>query len=395
MKKEKTTHILGYIIVILLIISTNTVYSLIYDRWLIIICFINFINLKLFLKRQIIIPKILMLLLLLIFISMIFNRDYNGRNFELVIIIIMSYFTCLKIKFRKFSRYFVKIIYCTSLFSLLLWVGSFFLAPTFNYISPTYKLYESYFGIYFRLNGVISNSFLFTEPGIYQYYLNFAIMFNLFVIEKKFNFKTWIIIIVLITTFSTAGYFILIMTVLIYLISKEKFHKRKMLGGISISIIILLYLSISYILGDSFIMDKVIIYKLKSGNLSYDDRINSFLAPFVIGTKNFIYGGGLGHTYLNLSKESAVLNKKFTHLTSTFATAFSSFGVLYFIIVVSIWLKLGKLLNQKKLVSLLIFVPTFIILNTQNLTLSMLYNVLFMYIVMFTNKKKIRLQFKF
>jgi O-antigen ligase len=71
----------------------------------------------------------------------------------------------------------------------------------------------------------IRNIGIFWEGGAYQYFLNIALIFSLYVKKNPvFSFPNWILVISIITTFSTTGY--LIMAVVLASIVMGKSSKR-------------------------------------------------------------------------------------------------------------------------------------------------------------------------
>ena len=107
--------------------------------------------------------------------------------------------------------------------------------------------------------GILRNSGLYHEPGAFAYFLIIAIGINTILQQNIMNNKNIIMIIMIITTFSTAGYLALFV-LLVFMIIDSNIH-----GGIKIflipSIIVLIFISYTQI---DFMQDKIV--------ASYEDQ---------------------------------------------------------------------------------------------------------------------------
>ena len=147
--------------------------------------------------------------------------------------LLFAYFT-IKLVDRKFTDYYINIIYVFTLISFVFYIPSiifpgfaqFFLQHiTPHFVSPFANPNDFYYGeqqghiIIFNFNAVINagrfyqigrNSGPFWEPGAFGGFLMVAIIFNLIKTKTLSNKKNVTFMIAILTTFSTATYFVFI-----------------------------------------------------------------------------------------------------------------------------------------------------------------------------------------
>lgn len=383
-----------YVLLSMLILSTDTVWARNYDNWfnvtLIISIILILISPKIMKNSN---RKMLFLTLILIgiiILSMMINNDFTGRNQRLIVLIVSSYLLCRKINFENFALSYLKIIFYLALISLIFWIFSFFISPSSHFTSVTYRVYEVYLGIYFKLSGVISNSSIFWEPGVYQYYLNIALIFSLFLQEKRkiLNITNVILVISVISTFSAAGYVTMTCVFIAYALSLMAKRKRIYVGrGIAIFYSLILLSVFAFIKSDLYIWS-TFLAKFSMNNVSMINRVNSFISPIVVGFQNILLGIGLGNVHNNFFQYSTYGNFQFAHLTSTIPILFASYGGIYASIVVITWFGFPKLFTKNNSVRFFVFAALLVIQNSQNLSLSFLMNVMFFYSFEALNSRK-------
>lgn len=158
------------------------------------------------------------------------------------------------------------------------------------------KPYRVFFGWHYHWQfvnwyGVLipRNNSIFHEPGMYQIFLNYALVYMFFISNEKINFKKFIIVVAnLASTFSTTG---MILGIFIMMI---KFSTRKfnnfLLNSIKITIFPILFIlgiCISY-----YILNQKIQYGVTSYNLRTMDFVN--------GITLFLQKPITGWGYMNL-----------------------------------------------------------------------------------------------
>lgn len=121
------------------------------------------------------------------------------------------------------------------------------------------------------------------EPGAFAAFLSFPIFFSLANSNFSINRKSLIMIIALITTFSTMGYIVLITLLLFYYIQLQRTKRTSGLTALVLGILLLF--SFFYIFQQDFMSDKVIAEINQSDELIDNSNIN-------LGSKKEVYSLG-------------------------------------------------------------------------------------------------------
>src|SRR5690606_563550 len=86
---------------------------------------------------------------------------------------------------------------------------------------------------------IFRSSSIFWEPGAFSIYICLALYFELFVIKNKSLKRIIVLILSLITTFSTTGYIVFMFMIVIFLFKKQKFNYINHLRFLTLLIVIL------------------------------------------------------------------------------------------------------------------------------------------------------------
>lgn len=243
---------------------------------------------------------------------------------------------CESIGYEDFSKRFISIISGISIASLAVYIGFSYLKiiPGITEDGYYYMMYRV-FRVYRNYSGTMyRNASIFWEPGAYQLFANLAIAMimrkNGFIFSKKMSKTDWIRIAVLIisvvTTFSTTGYLMTCVVVGIPVV--------KSLGHIKKSTKIIIGLPILVALGYViFIVAKseVVTGKLMGNNTaSYSVRSNDIIASIRMILTRPILGYGFGTegmwAQLRMAGRTTYTN------SSGFLMAMSTFGVPFGIV---------------------------------------------------------------
>ena len=168
----------------------------------------------------------------------------------------------------KLFKYLVNIIYFFTITSLIFW-GLQVISPVFDAFVQNLKdivftyssdlwprtliIYTvSIFQTQIANLEIFRNSGIFHEPGAYALWLIFAIGINTIITKKNFDKKNILMMLALVTTFSTAGY-IELFILFIFLISRSRFNPIIKFG----TYIIFIFLSIFLYQNTVFLAEKV------------------------------------------------------------------------------------------------------------------------------------------
>lgn len=249
----------------------------------------------------------------LLFLFVIFLQDYRfgGISIRNYVSFLMYYvftpYFLIKIIGDNAPKYIIDVLVIYCVISLVFWSLSNLYQPFYNFtstIAPKFGTdpipevneqfiiysYEPYRSLVY--GNVIRNPGPFNEPGSFALFLILALIFNLIKNRGQIDNKSKIIIITILTTFSTATYFSLIL-LLGYRVVRTK-----------VNIVIKLFLMVLFVIGTyflvikpSFMLDKVVShYKYETSvslNTPTSGRFLGARKSLYVLKKYPLYGRGL------------------------------------------------------------------------------------------------------
>lgn len=324
-------------------------------------------------------------------ISLLVNRDFNSKYiYEMTIILVATFYVVTYSK-SVFIGYFVKIITFLAFFSLITW--------GINIVSPqALKMFPnltntSGFGFKWCVfsnvcttrnlgfDGYLRNFGIFREPGVYQIFLNIAIFFVLFCGEKFKRKKSRIVILVLtiLTTFSTAGVIITSLLFFIYFIANLKYVGIKnILSSLAFvaGLIAIIFLFNRYFM----VFDKAFSKIGNDDDSSWLSRTSSFVINIAVGFNNIFCGAGWDNVKVETARYALLLYDtpfKFSN-TNTFLKLFAIHGLGAFVFYI---VELYKFFKQKRndLLSIALFLIMFLCFSNEDMSLNIVTYLLVIY----------------
>ena len=313
----------------------------------------------------------------LVFFTGIYNNDFIMGNAYVIMMLLLGLFVSKSIQLDRFAELFciyVKIFCLASFFLFLIYIAARdilnmlpIIVNTAGQESHTILLASipnKFYLNQYRYSG------LYREPGVFQMYLIWALMFELFV-KKKLNVMNSIIFVIsLLMTFSTTAYIALFLLFLCFIVKKG--DSQELIIKVSILFLgsgILIYiLQFTNILSaDGFIFGKF----SQANNPSMTARWASVVVNWMMIRKNPIWGNGLTFVDQNYKIYAwDYLGLSVTDNTNMILYLLSTFGIIYgLLFVIGIWCFCGTLTSGKLVqIGLMgIFVVLFI---AQNLVFS-------------------------
>lgn len=341
---------------------------------------------------------------IVIFATMLINSDFSGGYFVVLLSLLLGFMLIHLVPLSKFTKIYVDIIVLLGVYSVLVLLFKpiiqnmpVIIFPRFNNIAnvPIINARLSYI---VDANNYYRNFGIFREPGVYQVFLNIALMFELFYKnEQPEPVKLIILYITIISTFSTPGYVASLILTCAYILFEGKtlkisgMRKNKkqilmILGVILIASLTLYYLNDSFNKNFSDAFDK-----LGSQGSSYSIRTIGLISNIMVWIKRPIFGYGIVN---GLEKEARVMIQDNLNAvsissfdnTSTIGALLVSFGLIFTILYVYLIYNLVKQSSQNRVVEILIMLAIMITINTQLL----IYNEL-LYVILYyglTNKNE-------
>ena len=203
--------------------------------------------------------------------------------------------------------------------------------------------------IYFPL---ARNHSIFWEPGAYQFFLNTALFINVYYQKKLFTKKNIILVISVLTTFSTSGYFILLLILFDYFVIKRKRNIFKLAFH--------LLLMLSFLI--PIIMSHTIIFKFNIKNPSFYRRIQDTITDFELFKDYWIWGYGRDNIipwHDKYYKVTGIHAQEYMSTSNSLLALFSQFGIFFGIIYLLPFIAQCKFLSNRLLFLLIIMIFLF------------------------------------
>lgn len=399
LKKNKIKILINTIIIILLFYLTEktAIYNTLIPKRIIIYSGLG-VSLLLFIYITVIKRKLLnksSLLLTIIIISVflcssIINDTLNLNNLVFIIIVLDVFFLANYFELHYFLYGICNAIIFLSITSI---IGTYILHPLymsgkigifyeFNNIENT-PFVNMYFCFPLAWTGIQRNYGIFNEPGSFQFFLIFALIIETIYIKRneKLGFLIRsLLLFTIISTFSTAAYFSILLFYLFYFavkyidLKKNSINFKNFLFKISI---ILLFILLFILLLNSeklyHLIYRTIFEKLMSGNSdgSFFVRFNSPLQILQISIYNPIFGLTFNKAY-NLVYD-IYYNGILTDITGTFMIYAVGLGYPLAIVLLIYFYKSLNLLTQNKFLLLGVFLSLFFSSMSQNFVLNILF----------------------
>lgn len=255
---------------------------------------------------------------------------------QVMMILCACFFMASTLTLKKFKYLFVNIIVILAVYSLFVFFLALFLGRS-NIQTIQVGGFRSFMGMnYTYQGGRLRNSGLFWEPGAYQIFLNFALLImtselgsSKESIRKNYYSKIFILSVAVLSTYSTTGYFMLALNLIVFL--------RNIWGSLNRRnrLIVLLPIGMIVLAGIMMLVSSAVVTdKIDVENRSYWLRTNDFKNSIPIITQRPI----LGYGYLSSLANTAYKNYSFFYTAGSYINSvglFStiiSFGIPYVIV---------------------------------------------------------------
>jgi len=395
MRGSTIKKILILILTLLILTNTDTLNS-IYSEFgikyvYLLLALTTTIFCILFIKRIITISiNSLMLLVILsssILITILLNYDFTGGYGLILIGFVLGFMLINMISFDLFIETTILVMVFLCFYSIMtsyifrdLIIGRGIYIKALNNSSGI-PLINVGFNYIINVNGYYRNFGIFRESGVYQAFINFALMFELFFVKREIKFKNvFILVIGVLSTFSPVGYINSLCLVICYLIrngSKQLIQNKKIILGLVIFLFIfLILLNLSSEVNTQF---KNSWAKLFNKESSYMGRTISLKSNIDVWLNRPYFGHGItkgfGISSYELRKNATF---KTNHNTSTTTSMLVVFGFIFTSVIHFCIFLFVNQLKESKVVKLLCFATIMFSINSQLL----IYNE-FLYVLVF------------
>lgn len=394
-KSNLVYYILVFIIVFIsnktLLFGTNEIeaFSMIGTYFSNIFLFIMSICLMFF-KRKTLSQHDVMMMLLFIF-CIVFSGIANSNlrvGYGFMLMMIMSGLFLTKIMpFLKFIRIFEDIIFIIAQYSLIIYIIAFLnigflskfptIVNTNNYLFINCWLCCIPISMQFEIPRLFGP---FSEPGIFQIYLNLAILFHCIRNKEISIIRILTFIIALALTFSTTGYIAcgIVFVFLFFQLRRKIQTSRKgfFLMTIIIAAIIILSVTTDILSSNGMVFNKF----NDDGRATTAARMGAIFGNISIWATHPIFGVGI--TALPFLFEEYCMRSYGVSTqsnTNSILVPFAMFGLLYGLLCVKGFWEISTKCTKGRGKSLLLFGSILLMLAGENITENVLFYVLIMY----------------
>lgn len=353
-------------------------------------CFLFYIK-SLIIKPKIKIREIQLLILtilvILIFITMLINQDFSGGYIYILMLLVIAFMVSQMITFNEFVEASIRCIFFLAVYSLICYT----LRPVifkFRYLIPHF--YNSANLPYFHLGASVIVDIpsynrlfgIFRESGVYQIFLNIAIILELFIHKgNKRPVYIFIFYITVLLTFSTAGYIASLMIFIVYIFLsniQKTIREKKTFIVLIVFAILAMFLAYSFSVVFSQSFDNAW-KKFTNKESSYVGRITSFKIELNLWRERPLFGHGITAGMSKAKQLGKQILGVFMFNTSTItglmvATGIFFAGIINIMILIFIWRA-----NTSFVGKLVIYTALILMLSSQ----LMMYNAYFYAIVFF------------
>jgi len=325
----------------------------------------------------------LYLIFISIFLTSSLHLDFRGGYVYQIWIILLAFLIAKSLRIEEFSVIFNRYIFILSIVSILV----FIVANSFDWLLDYFPVHVNTAGVEFanlyiagvyKGVGLIRNTSIFREPGVFGIYLLLGIIFELFYSAKINKKHIFIFFIALFTTFSTAAFIILFLVIIGYLFRRDKMNfiknKTTIIFFVVIVIVILSFYSEIYLR---------IFSKLDSESVSYGSltaRVASVVVNFHIFVTNPVIGCGLsnyGDLFATYSTQhfGIPLNAG-GKSTNSFMSIFATYGFLYGSILIWSFMGLIRKFSKNVFIQIILFLSLMMMFSNEDMRYSLLFYVL-------------------
>jgi hypothetical protein len=323
------------------------------------------------------------LLLALIGISIVltsfFNLDFSGGYLYQLWLFILGFLIVFSFSNQNIVDVYLYLVYWLSVVSLLIFIIASFSLSLFEFFPIYYNsqgvgFYNLGIGVVFADGFFIRNTSIFREPGVFMIFLSIAMIFELFFkrnIRKRFFF---IFLITILSTLSTAAYFILALILTAYLFDikkiKAKINIKKYILFIGLFTFLVLFYTVD--------VYNLVFEKISTDNISEGSslaRTVSVVANLYIFLDNFVFGVGLkSHPALfgNYTLDLVGSYMDTGNNTNTITSILSVYGFLFGSIFIYMLFNFAKKTSNIFIVRLLMFLIFLMLFSNEDMRYSLM-----------------------
>lgn len=307
------------------------------------------------------------LLILLFLLSSIFNGEPIRALYLHLFTFTTGFVFAYKVGFEDFKVLYTKVMYLICMISIFFYL-LFLLFPflnSFNTVTNAVGNVASNLYLYISLHPGLRNCGLFWEPGAFQTFIAIALLFSLSktIIDRK---EIVVLVVSMITTFSTTGFVALIVLFAIYILSTSNIkQKSSAVFAVILCAGAFIYFAYDLLFDASGSFGKLLAFQERGGADSDTfDTVSVRYFSFILPIQAFLSSPLWGVGYDGLVKYSFDFTRGMN--TCTMINWFAVYGLFWGVIMLIGFIRLSKCLGSNYISRFLIFVLFFIITCSEN-----------------------------
>jgi hypothetical protein len=183
----------------------------------------------------------LLVVIISFLITIFFTLSFSGGFIFHILLFIIAIYCVEKWSFGDFCKYFEKIVFLFTIISIIFYVIDLIgiIIPSIQVVNSVSSVINHWLIYSVNTEGsFLRNTSIFREPGVYMIYINLALLINMYILENKHNTIRYVVyFIALFTTYSTAGYIIGLIILLLKIINSNNNIKYLFIGFIIILLV--------------------------------------------------------------------------------------------------------------------------------------------------------------
>ena len=322
----------------------------------------------------------------LIICSALFNFDLRGGYVVTILLYLAGFIYIGYVPVNKFLSLFEKIVWWIALLSIIVYFINI-AYPAFTNIFPKitntkdFPFANCFVTVIPLVSGSGANRLFgpFSEPGVYQIYLNLALLFHIYLTGRLELKKALVYITAIVLTQSTTGYICLGIFLLLYVLESKK--NRNRYYNYIMSLVIISAVAYAFTRTTLLSLESDVFAKFTDDSVSTISRMASVTANFEIFLSHPIFGVGFTEI-TDLFKSKCIELYSFSEgiaNTNTILFQFASLGLFYGILWCYSFYLFFRRFGITKLSKLLVIVGGFLLFSGELMTGSIMLYILLGY----------------
>ena len=332
--------------------------------------------------------QIWLLMILSILCCMVINMDIGHGNIYIIFLLAFGMILSSVITYDDFKKVFINIMVIICTFSLILYVFTGIIIRYYSYfpiitnIRGTQVICFGVSNVCRFIDEIPRNYGPFWEPGVYAIYLCIALIFSLRA-GKPITKREIILMLGVLTTFSTAGIIILFIIFFDYAYIQHIFYRDRTRKNVAQKnnhfkiIFVVITIALAVFAFTNYNIRLVVFSKFLKQDYRYTStlaRLTSISGNLYIWLEHPLFGSGpskLESLYLSYLRERGYAANS---NTNGFLIHFSMYGIINGILYTYCLYHFINLVRQKKTSKLIIFIIFLMMMSTEPLMLSAFFN---------------------